>query len=340
MPAVQTATTLLEQTAAVAKRYAEIAELTGENYNVFNVLGLTSAENYHSAFLADLLNPNGLHGMGAKFLELFIRQVAPEGIKVGEKEFAFDAISAKVRTEYHVCFKNADQTEGGRIDIWMEDQNHQRILIENKIYAGDQYRQLVRYRNYDPNALLLYLNLWGNNASERSTSHEKGQVQTGAEYHCISYQDDIPAWLDGCIKEAASMPILRETLQQYLYLIKQLTHQSTNAKMANELVDLIAQNPQNYSLVLQLNNAAYEARRKAFTAITQELENIVKNINTNVLMAITLPDDVKIHCTWGSDANDPFFWAFYAINNEFHTNQIEDKDLQKFAALQDKIRKE
>ena len=48
----------------------------GENFNVFNVLGLWSEEvRLHSAMLAELLNPEGSHGCGEAFLKLFIEQV-------------------------------------------------------------------------------------------------------------------------------------------------------------------------------------------------------------------------------------------------------------------------
>ena len=37
----------------------------GENFNVFKVLGLTTSEvRLHSALIAELLNPNGDHGLG------------------------------------------------------------------------------------------------------------------------------------------------------------------------------------------------------------------------------------------------------------------------------------
>ena len=37
----------------------------GENFNIFRVLGLSTSEvRLHSAFLAELLNPNGDHGLG------------------------------------------------------------------------------------------------------------------------------------------------------------------------------------------------------------------------------------------------------------------------------------
>ena len=40
----------------------------GENFNIFKVLGLSSSEvRLHSAFLAELLNPNGDHWKESQF---------------------------------------------------------------------------------------------------------------------------------------------------------------------------------------------------------------------------------------------------------------------------------
>ena len=39
------------------------------SYNVFSVLNIENREIYHSRFLADLLNPNGLHNQRNLFLK-------------------------------------------------------------------------------------------------------------------------------------------------------------------------------------------------------------------------------------------------------------------------------
>lgn len=48
----------------------EEARKRGENYNIFSVLRMETAEmETHSAFLASLLNPDGDYGMKDAFLE-------------------------------------------------------------------------------------------------------------------------------------------------------------------------------------------------------------------------------------------------------------------------------
>ena len=68
---------LLESSGRVAKHQEEIKRLRGENFNVFSILGMESRENEtHSAFVGELLNPNGSHYFGNCFLKLFLKNVA------------------------------------------------------------------------------------------------------------------------------------------------------------------------------------------------------------------------------------------------------------------------
>lgn len=201
----------------------------GELFNVFRVLKLTSDEvRTHSAFLAELLNPNGSHGMSDKFLRLFIRTI-PE-----LKDMEFDTLSAKVFVEYYIGEINKEGTEGGRLDILIESRTNA-IVLENKIYAGDQPKQLLRYHNYVQKykkSFLLYLTLDRHSPSEDSTDNKK------FDYIPIGYNSEILEWLDQCRKEAAMKPTLRETISQYIHLIKQLTNQDTD--MAQEITKLVA----------------------------------------------------------------------------------------------------
>jgi hypothetical protein len=222
---------LLTNVALIKNKYDEIAKITGENFNVFKILGLTTNEvRTHSAFLSELLNPKGNHGQGDLFLKLFLTQF----------ELEFETKNAIVEIEKHTGFINEEYTEGGYIDIIISN-GKKAIIIENKIYAGDQSNQLVRYSNYTKkiyglnNFHLLYLTLNGKDASHES----KGQLVLNSDYHLISYENDILDWLELCKKESVSLPILRETILQYINLIKYLTNQSTNNKMSTEIIDEI-----------------------------------------------------------------------------------------------------
>lgn len=218
------------------KHQKEIKKLKGENFNIFSVLGMESRENAtHSAFLGELLNPKGSHLFGTTFLELFIEEVNFPNLN----EKLFDIQTAKVVLEKFVGTRNDDLKTGGRIDIYLIDANGNSISIENKIYAGDQYAQIERYVSHNSKKnTVFYLTLFGEEASEDST----GDLSKEEGYYCISYAETIVGWLEKCLKEAAEQPILRESIKQYILLIKKLTNQLTDKKMEKDIKSLIAKN--------------------------------------------------------------------------------------------------
>lgn len=188
----------------------------GEHYNVFEVLNLSTDEvRLHSAFIADLLNPKGKHGLGAKPLKSFIQILG----------LAFDDAALEncnVKREYVIGPISQDKTSGGNIDILLTIGKYY-IVIENKIYAGDQLGQLRRYYNFAKSKsfdlTLIYLTLGGDKPSESSS----GGLVCDKDYKCISYRKDIAGWIEQCLIMAISKPLIRETLQQYMYIIKTLT---------------------------------------------------------------------------------------------------------------------
>lgn len=65
---------ILNQVRLLKGKYDELAAVTGEQFNVFSILGVEADEvRTHSAFLADLLNPQGSHRQGAAFQKLFLK---------------------------------------------------------------------------------------------------------------------------------------------------------------------------------------------------------------------------------------------------------------------------
>lgn len=217
---------------AIRDKYKAIAEEAGDNYNLFKVIGLTSEEvRIHSAFLANLLNPQAEHGQKSKFLKLFCEQFdIPQ----------FDHDSGKVTIEKYIGKK--EEINGGRIDIDIFDKNGFHIIIENKIYANDQENQLIRYSQYgkkQPKYKLFYLTLYGYMPDEKkSCNYDKKQIslKEGNDYFLLSYHYDILNWLEHCREKAATKPLLREGISHYINLIKYLTNQNTNYMMNQEII--------------------------------------------------------------------------------------------------------
>lgn len=219
-------TKLLDEIKAINQKYENELKQTGETFNIFNILGLDKDENSHSKIIKEFLDPYGSHGMGDTFLKIFFKII---NIPFNNESIYY------VKKENFISNISDDHEEGGRIDIIITN-NHQQIIIENKIYAGDQKNQLLRYHNYDKYAILYYLTLDGREATEYSTGSKE------FIYHSISYKSHIMHWLEECMKMSEGVPIVRETIRQYIILIKQLTNQSRRDKMRDECIKTISKN--------------------------------------------------------------------------------------------------
>lgn len=242
---------LLNQVKIITNAYEIVKKNTGEDFNLFQILGMETAEvKTHSKFLAELLNPDGSHLQGDIFLSLFINYLNEfDESNKDHKEYLFgdDKIKlipnkAKIVIEKFIGKKT--DTEGGRIDMTIEDSENRIICIENKIYAVEQDKQLLRYSNFANKYKefhLIFLTLNGNKCS--ILNEDEGKV------YSISYKKHIVEWLELCKKEAVSLPILRETIGQYVNLIKKLTHQTTNIKMKKDIQKLIENNIEESKLI-------------------------------------------------------------------------------------------
>ena len=217
-----------------------------EPFNVFELCGVWSTEMRHSAILRELLDPQGMHGFKTKFLEAFFKQIGLE----------FDPNGCRTKTE--VAYSN------GRMDIVISS-GDVAVVIENKIYAGDQEDQLKRYKEEWLEAqsgkkqALLYLTLDGHEAS--NAEH--------VDYQRISYRNDILAWLETCIEMATEKPLVKSALEQYKELIKKLTGEHMDPSMKDAVTSATTANAQNY--------LAAALTAKAFDGIHQNvLRDIVK----------------------------------------------------------------
>ena len=199
----------------------------GENYNIFNDLGFMSDEvHLHSMFLANLLNPKGSHGQRGKFLEAFLKMLQKSFPAISADSLELDTAIASVEVEKYIGRQT--DSEGGRIDIYLTDGKHS-IIIENKIYAGDQHHQMLRYWNYgisqkgndtEKSFVLIYLTLDGCSPSKDSL----GEDLKENDIVCLSYKSDIRGWLDRCVELASRTPLVRETINQYISTIDILTN--------------------------------------------------------------------------------------------------------------------
>ena len=254
--------------------YKRLEDEKGESYNLFKVIDMTSNEtSVHSAFLADLLNPKGLHHMGDAFLRLFTDEFL--------NDISFSTETAVVEREKHIGPVTA--TTGGRLDIIVTDADRKAIIIENKIYASDQENQLIRYHNYaEKNTSehkLFYLSLDGTVHDEDKTAkHDNKELIEEEHYFTISYESDILKWLEQCREKVVDKPLIREGISHYINLIKHLTNQTISKEMEKDLKDLILENPkyiQNLGIIREaINISVVELQRRFWELLKNKMEEV------------------------------------------------------------------
>ena len=233
----------------------------GENFNLFSILSIERYELKHSALIANLLDPKGSHGCGDAFLRAFF-EIALKGTA-----YPFESNTPPHSyTEYYTGPIAGDT--GGRIDILVESKSsHYGLIIENKIYAGDQDKQLTRYDNYGKETfgadkyLLAYLTLYGYDASKESTA-TKSAEEVG--YLRLSYAEDILRWLEQCARLAYDKPLVRESLNQYIRTIKQLTYQDMNEENIQQIIDLAIDHPEVVATLSSKRDAIAQGIRKKY----------------------------------------------------------------------------
>ena len=254
------------------KSYHDERVKNGDYFNVFNVLGLSSNETRtHSAFLAELLNPYGSHGMGDLFLKKFLLYAHIEDLNLETK-------NAYVEVERSIGEIDEDYEHGGRIDLIVESAAGKGIIIENKIYAVDQPKQLVRYHNYAEATYsdyrLLYLSLDKGEASVDSTKGNNVQLISGEDYLSITYRNEILKWLNDCLEELPKDKVVYIILKQYIDLLKQLTYQMEE----NNIVLDVLKKEDNWAFTLEVLKNADSWKNKVWIEFISILrEKVEKN---------------------------------------------------------------
>lgn len=244
----------------LAKHYKS-SLIVKEGYNLFKVLRSPSDEvRLHSRFLGDILNINGLHGLGVKPLKLLFQMLG------------VNPVNGNLNFDIHIEHKN--------IDLYLvNNTTKQAIIIENKIYALDQEQQLLRYyttaisEGYT-SVTIVYLTLYGDEPSQYSLKGACGELKHPIV--TLSYKNDISKLIQNLVGQSAQLPALRESLLQYLDIIKGLTGMTSNALYIKELKQLLL-DTRTVDVVVPLQEALQELK---YDAISSFFSILAKKVNS------------------------------------------------------------
>lgn len=246
---------------------------SGEDYSVLETAIKGNEEMMHSSVIASLLDTRGSHGQKCRFLELFLGCL-PEQFK------SFDPSGARTACERHIGKKTEDS--GGRVDICIENSSGQMIVIENKIFAGDQEHQILRYVEFLRGRPLnrdgvefpvLYLTPDGHSPSDDSTQTDGMQCRCGEDYVCISYRDVIVPWLDKCINEMQEKPHLKEHLTTYRDIIKKKVLGMDRKK---DIINIIESTEKNIKAAREISGQLDEIKIDAVTTFWRAIKESIK----------------------------------------------------------------
>lgn len=205
----------LEKLDIIRKKYEDI-EARKDQFNIFTTLLNPSDEvNLHSQFIYSqlLFKTNNEY----LYLDTFLDAI--------KSNFEYNNNSLEIHKELH------------DIDILIIDKSTEKaIILENKIYAPDcnhknegqlekYYRIIIEEENIpEDNVEVFYLTLDGHGPSVESVSTCKKYPQLCEKVQCISYENEIIRWLQGCMHFVYDKPFQRETIMQYIKLINDMTN--------------------------------------------------------------------------------------------------------------------
>ena len=240
---------------------------TAKDFNVFEILGVAHLEvSTHSAFIANLLNPNGSHAQGTIFLKDFLNL-----LKIKD----FDYRNVTVEVEKHVG-------ELGRIDIFITDNANWAIAIENKVYAGLQENQLGRYMEFlntcsTKNKKLIFLTLEESCNEDDTILNKQGVSDSDRDKYIHITYEKIKNWLKEYTNiTQANVPInIMIIISQYINVIERLQ------QMNNEMDewDKIIETPEVYDAYWKLVCSDFRKYRiiKLFNEIKKTLKGKITN---------------------------------------------------------------
>jgi len=242
---------LFKEVKAVLEEQKEQKARGLNDYNLLtSVLRAGDEVRLHSRFIYSMINKEGEHYQSTLFLKLFIQDV------LSHKNLPkIECNTLKVYKEWQ------GGGENGGIDLFLTDGEYY-FIIENKLYASDQPRQIARYikavkveynltaQQLKDKVFVYYLSPQGKEPSELSFgAFQIEQDRSLVEYikdgghtvskldpeldarlsgvvvnfKLISYKKEITQWLDSCLKESENLTNLNQAFLTYKDVVERVT---------------------------------------------------------------------------------------------------------------------
>lgn len=252
---------LTSECAVLVHRHMEKKQNDKRGYNIYKILHVTNNEVLMCRVLADLLSPNGSHGMGSVFLQVFLKNIL-------EMDVSDEALQ-----EAHI-YKEYPIMNDRRIDLVIR-LKFVFIPIEVKINAGEQKSQCYDYFQFakksNADTFVVYLTKFGHFPSEYSTygGIDNKDFVPKNKIRCISFSGDIIDWLNN-IWEISSEK-LKPMIMQYIDAIKDFT-ENKDEEYRMEIVEKINQGSDTLRTSIEIAKALDDAKAAQIYKLFQEFE--------------------------------------------------------------------
>jgi len=242
-----------------------------KEYNLLKVLEVWNKEVMMCRILADILNPQGSHRQGTKYLKSFLMNIL-DMKEMSEK----DIEGIGVYKEYLI-------ENDRRIDIVLKNKTLF-IPIEVKIYAKDQQGQCYDYYKhackecmFEKDARIVYLTIFKAYPSKESVSApEDDELQVPEKkIVCKSFADDIRIWMEHLMH--AEEGIMRDVFRQYIEAIDDFSGRP-NKEFIMKISKEISSSEENLRSGLQIVNAINQAKAEVLRYVMEEMEHQMEAI--------------------------------------------------------------
>ena len=187
-----------------------------------------------------------------------------------------------VHCEYLTC---DDEGQRGFIDILIEAQvpsGRLALVIENKIYASDQPRQLARYwrglKNQgwlNEEIVLVYVTPDGHAPEQISLTGLPASVAGNTV--CMSWRDDLIKWLE-CCPGHLSLPVrLEDCINQYKELLADMSDNNTVDPVAASFAQSLLDDRRMLGSLFDMGDVLNQVRARLMSLLWQDLSTALKS---------------------------------------------------------------
>jgi len=316
-----------------SKPFQELLALEQE-VSPFEVFGIEASELVHSRILGRLLASDGPLGFGTALMPRLATAMRMAGSRSCLDVSWIVSLSAahfKVQLEYPCRVQETGEGDLGRMDLLLEDERQKlAIVIENKVWAGEQDRQIERYQTWlvkerkGWQALVIFLT--PNGVDPTQWKKDDSGVSSCA---CLSWRDIFRA-LEGLDTRDASGVIraFRQNIRRHIM----------GESQEKKLVRQIMSNPDLAAVVSTIIK-----HMPKIDSIREELERGVHEITGKEIHTLLYPSkrgdvrEIKIYLKPWEDAGAPICFNFYDGDFPALRTMLLNEDWSTFAPIAKKL---